>query len=108
MPRGMRASCAEKSAADVGAAGLHEYRVQRCAACHEQPVALAAAKRKVGNDFGHPDLADASAVRGEYVHSIVPVTDPAHARPNVAILVAANAVGKADLAVHFHIRERPG
>jgi len=57
-------------------------------------VALAAAERDVGDDLRHPDLADARAVRREHVHAVVAVADPAHARPDVAVLVAPDAVGE--------------
>ena len=46
---------------------------------------------------GQQDLADARAVRGEDVHAVVAVADPAGARPDVAVDVGPDAVGEARL-----------
>lgn len=46
------------------------------------------------------------SVRGKHVHAVITVADPTHARPDIAVLVATDAVGKTDLAVHFHAGER--
>ena len=81
--------------------------VERLARGHEQPVALAAAEADVGADLRQPDLADARAVGREDVHAVVTVADPAGRRPDVAVLVDADAVGEAALlAVHLRSRRR--
>ena len=51
--------------------------------------------QEVAADFGQQDLADARAVGGEDVDAVVAVADPAHGGPDVAVDVAADAVGKA-------------
>jgi hypothetical protein len=57
---------------------------------HEEAVPLRATKADVGADLGQKDLADALAVlAGEDVDTVVARTDPAGARPDVAVDVAA-------------------
>ena len=83
----------------MGADRFDVDRVQRLAAGHEETVALGAAEADVRADLRKTDLTDPVAVRGEDVHPVVAVTDPAGAGPDVAVLVAADAVGEAGLAV---------
>ena len=54
-----------ESAADVGAPGFHVNGVKRGTARQEQPVALAATKRDIGNDF------PASATSSNFVDSSI-------------------------------------
>src|SRR5262245_54208143 len=90
---------------DVRAARLHIDRVERLAAGHEESVALAPAEAYVGADLGQADLTDANAVGRKDVHAVIAVADPAGARPDIAVLVAADAVREARLAVELHARE---
>ena len=88
------------------ALGLHVDRVKRLAAGHEQAVALGAAEADVGADFRQHDLADAVAVRREDMDAVVAVADPAGAGPDIAVDVAADAVGEAGAdAVERHVGE---
>src|SRR6185503_7989815 len=90
---------------DVRASRLDIDRIERLARSHEQAVALRSAKADVRANLGQADLADPCAVRREDVHAIVAVADPAGARPHVAVLVAADAVGESGLAVPLHVDE---
>src|SRR6185503_1910230 len=80
--------------ADVRTAGFNEYGIEGLAATHEKTIALAATKADVGANFRKANLADAVATRREDVHSVVTVAHPACAGPDVAVLIAANPVGK--------------
>ena len=64
------------------------------------------AEADVRTDLGQEDQADADAVRGEDVDAVVAVADPAGGRVDVALRVAADAVGEAgELAAgrrHLH------
>src|SRR5262245_19582732 len=71
-----------------------EDGIERLAAGHEQAVAAGAAEAEVAADFGQQDLADAGSVGGEDVDAVVAVADPAHRGPDIAVDVAADAVGK--------------
>src|SRR6186713_2225466 len=77
---------------DVRTARLDVHGIERLAGRHEQPVALGAAETHVGADLRQSDLADADAIRGEYVHPVVAVADPPHAGPHVAVLIATDAI----------------
>ena len=80
------------------AARLDVDGVEARARRHEEPVALRAAEADVGADLRQQNLADALAVlAGENVHPVVARADPAGARPEVALGVAADAVGEARL-----------
>src|SRR4051812_32526603 len=69
--------------------------IQRAARRHEKPVPPRAAEADISANFREEDLPDALAGGGEDVDAVVAFTDPAHAGPNVAIAVAADAVGEA-------------
>ena len=62
--------------------------VERLAAGHEQPVPLRAAEADVGARLRQADHADALAVRRDHLHA------GPRARPDVAVDVAADAVGR--------------
>src|ERR1700730_18633981 len=89
------------------AAGFDVDGVERLAAGHEEAVALRAAEGDVRDDLRHLDVADARAVGVEDVHAVVALADPAHAGPDIAVLVAADAVGEAALAVVLAGGEHP-
>src|SRR5215510_63706 len=92
-------------AADRAASRLDVHRIKRRAPGHEQPVATLSAPRDVGNDLRHANLADARAVGRKDEYAVVPVADPSHAGPHVAVLVAADAVGETGLTAHRHLGE---
>src|SRR5437879_1257463 len=85
----------ERASRDVRAARLDIDRIERLARGHEQTVALGAAEAHVRADFRQQDLANARAIRREDMDAVVAVADPAGARPDVAVLIAADAVGEA-------------
>src|ERR1051326_3183362 len=68
-------------------------RVQRLARGHEQPVAARTAEADVGAGFRQANESEAGAVGREHLHA------GPRARPDVAVHVAANAVGRRPLAV---------
>lgn len=74
------------------AAYSHINRIQRLACGHEQAVAACAAEADVGADFGQADDADGIAVGGDDLHA-----GPG-AGPDVAVDVAAHAVGRGAIA----------
>src|SRR5712691_333147 len=67
--------------------GLHIHRVERLAAGDEQTVALGASEADIGACFRHTDHADALAAGRNDLHA------GARAAPEVAVDVAADAVG---------------
>src|SRR5262245_5820899 len=74
---------------------LDVHRVQRLAAGHEQAIAFRAAEADVAANLRQQDQADAGAVRGEDMNPVIAVAHPAGADPEIAVGVAADAVGKA-------------
>src|SRR5882757_9446088 len=84
---------------------LHIDRIQRLACRHEQPVSLLAAEADIGAGLGQFDLANARAVRGEDVHAVIAVTDPAGADPGIAVGIDAKAIRKTRFAVERLVGE---
>src|SRR5690606_36073406 len=60
---------------------------------HEEPVARSAAEAEVGTALWEDDLPDHRRVRGEDMHSVVAIAATGRSSPDVAVTVAANAVG---------------
>ena len=78
---------------------LDVHGVERLAGGHEQAVAFLTAETDVGADFRQQDHPDALAFGRKNVHAVVAVARPARRGPEVAIDVAADAVGAA-IAAH--------
>src|SRR5262245_23178862 len=72
---------------NVSSMRLHIDRIQRLTCGHEEPVAARAAEAYVRTGLGQPNHPDALAVRRDHLHP------GPRAGPDVAIGVAANAVG---------------
>src|SRR6516165_11961548 len=70
-------------------------RIERVARGHEQPVALDAAEAEIGGPLGQGDEADGLAGRVENLHSVQLRAAHAPAAPQIAVDVAAEAVGRA-------------
>src|SRR5262245_41031853 len=70
-------------------------RIDRMARGHEQPVALDAAEADVGRALRQCDEADGLAVRVEDFHPVLLRVTHAPAAPQIAVDVAAHAVGRA-------------
>src|SRR5262249_14883792 len=70
-----------------------------------QAIALAPAEADIGTDLWQADLADTGAIGRKDVHTVVAVAHPSHAGPDVAVLVAADTIGEARLAVESHLGE---
>src|SRR5258707_13312637 len=84
------------------ALGVYIERVDRLARGHEQPVALQAAEAKVGAALGQRDAADQHAV-GRVDHDAVELgIAHAPAASQIAVDVAAHAVGRAGTGVDEH------
>ena len=89
---------------DVCASSFDIHSVQRRTARHKQPISFCAAKTDVAADLGEQDLSDPCPIGCEDVNTVVPVTDPAGAGPNVTVLVCANPVGEAGLDLAFDLQ----
>src|SRR5690606_17465531 len=74
--------------ANVRACDPDVDRVERLARGHEQPVASGAAEGDVRADLGQPNRPDRRAVRRDDLHA------GGRPRPDVAVDVAADAVGR--------------
>src|SRR6185436_11738590 len=82
------------------------HSIERLARGHEQAVALGAAKGDVAADLGQPDAADQLAFRRPHRHTAI--SDGAAGiagGPDIAIDIAAQAVGSALHAVDHAIAE---
>src|SRR5207249_9108421 len=77
------------------ALGVDVERVQRRARGHEQAVAIRPAEAEVGAALGQVDAGDQLAVGIEDVDAVQPLLPHAPAAPEVAVDVAAEAVGRA-------------
>src|SRR5689334_16323984 len=85
-------------ASEVGdALRVDEHRIKRLARRHEEAVALAAAETEVGAALGERDAADGLALGREHHDAVEPFAG-APAGPEVAVDVAAEAVGRSVLA----------
>src|SRR5262245_30279901 len=73
-------------------------RVDRLARGHEQAIPLAAAEAEVGASLGQQDPADQRAVRRKHRDAIMALA-AREAGPDIALGVAADAVGEARLGV---------
>src|SRR5262249_12238455 len=81
---------------DMRAFRLDVHGIKRRAAGHEETIPFGAAEADVAANLRQFDLADADAFgRLEDVEGVGAVADPAGARPDVAVHVAADAVGEA-------------
>src|SRR5262249_56397351 len=80
-------------------------RIERVARRHEQPVALGAAEAEIGGTLGQGDEADGLAGRVENLHPVQLRAAHAPAAPQIAVDVAAKAVGR---AVRLGGDESPG
>src|SRR4051794_41175599 len=79
--------------------GVHIERIDRLAGSHEQAVAFHAAEAEVGAALGQRDPADHHAV-GRIDHDAVELgIAHAPAAPQIAVDVAAHAVGRAGAGV---------
>src|SRR6476620_11667200 len=88
---------------DVRADRFHVDRVERLAGRHEQAISSGPAEADVGADLRQQDHPDPLTRRREDVHSVVARSNPAGARPDVAVGVGADAVRHARaLAVQLH------
>src|SRR5882757_10730394 len=74
---------------------IHIERIERVARRHEQAVALGGAEAHVGAALGQRDEADRLAGRIEYLHAVLLRIAHAPAAPEIAVDVAAEAVGRA-------------
>ena len=74
--------------------GFDVHGVQTHAACHEEAVFLLSAKAEVGTHFGQVNFTDEVAIGRENFDSVIFGITPARAAPQVAVNVAANAIGK--------------
>src|SRR5437763_7475385 len=84
-----------RHSSEMRALGLDVNGVEGLAGGHEQTVAFFAPKTNVRADFRQQNHPDSTAFRRKYVHAVVAVTHPARRGPEVAIEVAADAVGAA-------------
>src|SRR5262245_29418076 len=73
----------------------HIEGVHRCAATDEQAVSERPAKAQIGAGLRQVDLAEQIARRAVAAHAILLRIGPAHAAPDIAIHVAAHAIGYA-------------
>src|SRR5688572_16799242 len=89
----------------MGTTRLHVHRIEGLARCHEQTIALSPAEADITADLWQADLADTGTIGRKDVHTVVAVAYPSHAGPDVAVLVAADAIGEARLAVERHLGE---
>ena len=83
----------------VGAFGLDVHGIERLARGHEQAVLLRPAKTDIAADLRQTDQANAIAIWCEHVDTVIAVADPARSSPDIAILVAAETIIRADLAM---------
>src|SRR5438034_8229460 len=84
-----------RHSSDMRALGLDVNGVEGLAGGHEQTVAFFASKTNVRADFRQQNHPDSTAFRRKYVHAVVAIAHPARRGPEVAIDVAADAVGAA-------------
>ena len=84
---------------------FHIHRIQGLARGHEQPVPLAPAEGEVGTALRQQDAADQGAVRGEDRNAILP-RPAGEAAPDIALGVAADAVGPTGLGIEEQYFER--
>src|SRR5947209_16863080 len=83
------------------AARLDIERIERMAACHEQPVLLAPAEGEIGAAFGQADEADRLALRVEHHHAVEVFrlgrgrAVAAPATPEISLGIDAEAVERA-------------
>src|SRR5712691_6664939 len=96
---GMRSSCIVSSERPLGygsaqghALGVHVDRVERLAARHEEPVPLDSAEAEIGAALGEEDATEQLALGVEDGDAVLALA-PAPATPEVALPVAAHAVG---------------
>jgi hypothetical protein len=75
--------------------GVYVDGVEGLAGGHKEAVAFCASETEVGAGFWEVDLADEFAVRSEDVDAVVRGWAPSGGGPDVAVGVAANAVGLA-------------
>src|ERR1700722_20848292 len=88
----------KRRSATWDALGLDIHGVDRLAGGHEQAVALAAAEAEVGAALGQQDPANQCAVRREHGDAVLSRA-AREAAPDIALGVAADAVGEARRAV---------
>ena len=67
--------------------------VERLARGDEEPIAFKPAKTEVGGCLRQVDLADQIPIRREYVDPVTTVTRPTCAGPEIAVDIAADAIG---------------
>src|ERR1044071_9853924 len=77
----------------MGTLGLDVDGVERLAGGHEEAVAFLASETEVGADVRKEDHSDAFAFRRKNVNAVVTVARPAGRGPDVAVDVAADAIG---------------
>ena len=56
---------------------FHVNGIERRATGHEQPVPLGAAEADIGADLRQSDQANSVSIGRKYVHTVIPVTNPA-------------------------------
>ena len=78
---------------ELGALGIDVDGVERLAGGHEQAVFLGATETEIGAGFGEMNLADELAVGRKNMHSIEVCLAPTRGGPDVAVRIAANAIG---------------
>jgi hypothetical protein len=83
-------------------ADVQVHRVHRLRRRHEQPIAGLPAEADVRAGLGQHDLAEERAVGREDVDAVITVTAAARRRPQVAVLVAPDAVRGPGLHVGEH------
>src|SRR5262245_20202553 len=87
---------------DMCATRLHVHCIEGLARRHEQAIALGPTEAEIGADLRQADLADTGAVGRKNMYAVIAVAHPSHAGPDVAVLVAADTIGEARLAVERH------
>src|SRR5688500_1762631 len=73
--------------------GFDIQRIDRLAGSHEQAVALHPAEADIGAFLRQQDLADAVAIGSKDMYTVESVTSTACSGPDVAVDIAADAVG---------------
>ena len=84
----------------LGALGVDVEGVEGLTGGHEEAVFLGATEAEIGAGLGEMDFADESGVRREDVDAVVFFGAPAGGGPDVAVHIAADAVGGAGGHVH--------
>ena len=74
--------------------GFDIERIDRLAGGHEQPIALHPAEADIGAFLRQQDLANAVAIGGKDLYTVKSVTSTACSGPDVAVDIAADAVGR--------------